>query len=165
MKNINIKMKNPLINSIIKNYKPIIDVNKSIEFIKGKKLSISKDKNSYSAKHKKIKNKEKEIVRIKVVINKELKSKENIKIKNNTILKNKTEQQNRKIKNIYDMGIMPTNLSKNKYSILNKNSKQKPNSSNTKNKVIKSIYSSPAEASTAVRRQARRSERHRRRHT
>ena len=143
LKNINIKMKNPLINSIIKNYKPIIDVNKSIEFIKRKKFSISRDKNSYSAKHKLQKNKEKEIVSIKVVINKELKSKENIKIKNNIILKNKTEQQNRKMKNIYDMGIMPTNLSKNKYSIITKkqNSKQKPNSSNTKNKVlIRSIY-------------------------
>ena len=38
---------------------------------------------------------------------------------------------------------MPTNLSKNKYSIITKkqNSKQKPNSSNTKNKVlIRSIY-------------------------
>ena len=73
-------MKNPLINSIIKNYKPIIDFNKSIEFIKRKKFSISRDKNSYSAKHKLQKNKEKEIVSIKVVINKELKSKENIKI-------------------------------------------------------------------------------------
>ena len=142
LKNINIKMKNPLINSIIKNYKPIIDVNKSIEFIKRKKFSISKDKNSYSAKHKIKKSKEKELVSIKVVINKDLKSKETIKIKNNTVLKNKTEQQNRKMKNIYDIGIMPTNLSKNKYSIITKkqNSKQKPNSSNTKNKVIKSIY-------------------------
>ena len=64
-------MKNPLINSIIKNYKPIIDINKSIEFIKRKKFSISRDKNSYSAKHRMKKNKEKEIISIKVEINKE----------------------------------------------------------------------------------------------
>ena len=142
IKNINIKMKNPLINSIIKNYKPIIDTNKSIDFNKNKKVSISRDKNSYSAQHKMKKSKEKEIVSIKVVINKDLKSKEKNRYHNNTILKNKTEQQNRKIKSIYNIGIMPTNLSKNKYSIITKqqNSKQKPSSSNVKNKLIKSIY-------------------------
>ena len=140
VKNVIIKMKNPLIKSIMKNYKPIVDTNKSIEFIKNKKLSSSKDKNSYSAKHRMKKNKEKEIVSIKVIINKELKTKEKNKSKN-IIIKNKTEQQNRKIKCIYNMGIIPTNLSKNKYTILNKkqNSKQKQNVSNTKNKLIKSI--------------------------
>ena len=41
------------------------------------------------------------------------------------------------------MGIKPTNLSKNKYSIIKKkqnNSKQKPSSSNIKNKLMKSVF-------------------------
>ena len=142
IKNINIKMKNPLINSIIKNYRAIIDTNKSIEFKKNKNASSSRDKNSYSAKHKLKKMKEKEIVSIKVIINKDLKSKEK-NIYRNNLLKNKTEQQNRKIKSIYNMGIKPTNLSKNKYSIIKKkqnNSKQKPSSSNIKNKLMKSVF-------------------------
>ena len=54
--NINIKMKNPLLNSIMKNYKSIIDINKSIEFIRCQRKSSSKDKNSYSAKHRLKKN-------------------------------------------------------------------------------------------------------------
>ena len=85
--------------------------------------------------------KEKEIVSIKVIINKELKSKDK-KIYRNNIIKNKTEQQNRKIKSIYSMGIKPTNLSKNKYSIVKKkqNSKQKPSSSKVKNKLMKSVF-------------------------
>ena len=37
--NINIKMKNPLLNSIMKNYKSIIDINKSIEFIRYQRKS------------------------------------------------------------------------------------------------------------------------------
>ena len=141
IKNINIKMKNPLINSIIKNYRAIIDTNKSIEFKKNKNASSTKNKSSYSAKHRMKKIKEKEIVSIKVIINKELKSKDK-KIYRNNIIKNKTEQQNRKIKSIYSMGIKPTNLSKNKYSIVKKkqNSKQKPSSSKVKNKLMKSVF-------------------------
>ena len=44
--------------------------------------------------------------------------------------------------NIYGMGIMPTNLSKNKYTIANKmsNNKSKPNSSLIKRNIIKSHY-------------------------
>ena len=125
-----------------KNSKIKIDTNKSIEFTKNKNASSSRDKNSYSAKHKLKKMKEKEIVSIKVIINKDLKSKEK-NIYRNNLLKNKTEQQNRKIKSIYNMGIKPTNLSKNKYSIIKKkqnNSKQKPSSSNIKNKLMKSVF-------------------------
>ena len=138
MKNINIKMKNPLIKSIMKNYKSIIDTNKSIEFIRNQKISSSKDKNSYSAKHKLKKNKEKGIVSIKVIMNKDLKSKEKNKYKN-TILKNRTEQQDRKIKSIYNIGIKPTNLSKNNYTTLIKkqNSKQKQNNNNNNSSIIK----------------------------
>ena len=129
-------MKNPLIKSIMKNYKSIIDTNKSIEFIRNQRISSSKDKNSYSAKYKLKRNKEKGIVSIKVVINKELKSKEKNKYRN-TILKNRTEQQDRKIKSIYNIGIKPTNLSKNKYIALIKkpNSKSKPNSNNNSSTV------------------------------
>ena len=146
LKNINIKLKNPLIKSIIKNYRSIIDINKSIELIRNQRISLSKDKYSYSAKHKLKKNKDKGIIGIKVIINKDLKSKEKNPLRN-SILKNRTEQQNRKIKSIYNMGIMPTNLSKNKYTIISKksNSKQKPNininnSSITKKKIINSLY-------------------------
>ena len=150
IKNINIKMKNPLIKSIMKNYKSIMDTNKSVEFIKSKRISSSKNKGSYSAKHKMIKNKE--IVSIKVVINKELKTKEKNRF-SNAILKNKTEQQNRKIKSIYNMGIIPTNLSKNKYAIINKkpNSKIKQNTSNTKNKLVKSINNSNRKLYTNIK--------------
>ena len=79
------------VNSIMKNYKSIIDTNKSIEIIKSNKVT-SKDKNSYSAKHRMKKNKEKEIVSIKVEVNKELKSKEKNKFRN-SMLNNRTEQQ------------------------------------------------------------------------
>ena len=66
LKNINIKLKNPLIKSIIKNYRSIIDINKSIELIRNQRISLSKDKYSYSAKHKLKKNKDKGIIGIKV---------------------------------------------------------------------------------------------------
>ena len=132
----NIKMKNPLINSIMKNYKSIIDTNKSIEIIKSNKVT-SKDKNSYSSKHRMKKNKEKEIVSIKVIINKDLKSKEKNKYRN-SILKNRTEQQERKIISIYNVGIIPNNLAKNgRYTVINK--KAKPNSSIPKNRGVKNI--------------------------
>ena len=145
LKNINIKMKNPLIKSIMKNYKSIMDINKSIEFIRKQRASSSKDKNSYSAKYRLKKNKEKGIVSIKVIINKELKSKEKNKYRN-TILKNRTEQQDRKIKSIYSIGIKPTNLSKNRYIVLTKKQNSKPkqnnnnNSSIVKKKLMNSIY-------------------------
>ena len=130
-------MKNPLINSIMKNYKSIIDTNKSIEIIKNNKVS-SKDKNSYSSKHRMKKNKEKEIVSIKVIINKDLKSKEKNKYRN-SILKNRTEQQERKIISIYNVGIIPNNLAKNgRYTVINK--KAKPNSSIPKNRGVKNIF-------------------------
>ena len=133
----NIKMKNPLINSIMKNYKSIIDTNKSIEIIKSNKVT-SKDKNSYSSKHRMKKNKEKEIVSIKVIINKDLKSKEKNKYRN-SILKNRTEQQERKIISIYNVGIIPNNLAKNgRYTVINK--KAKPNSSIPKNRGVKNIF-------------------------
>ena len=149
IKNIIIKMKNPLINSIMKNYKSIIENNKSVELKKKQKNSLLKDKNSYSAKHRMKKNKEKEIISIKVEINKELKSKEKNKFRN-SILNNRTEQQNRKMMNIYGMGIMPTNLSKNKYTIANKmsNNKSKPNSSLIKRNIIKSNYTTNRKIST-----------------
>ena len=95
------------------------------------------------------KNKEKEIISIKVEANKELKSKEKNKFRN-SILNNRTEQQNRKMVNIYGMGIMPTNLSKNKYTIANKmsNNKSKPNSSLIKRNIIKSNYTTNRKIST-----------------
>ena len=156
--NINIKMKNPLLNSIMKNYKSIIDINKSIELIRYQRISSSKDKNSYSAKHRLKKNKDKNIG-IKVIINKDLKSKDKNHYRN-SILKNRTEQQNRKIKNIYNIGIKPTNLAKNKYAIINKksNSKQnqKPNtnasnSSINKKKIINSLYTTNRKQTTNIK--------------
>ena len=156
--NINIKMKNPLLNSIMKNYKSIIDINKSIEFIRYQRKSSSKDKNSYSAKHRLKKNKDKNIG-IKVIINKDLKSKDKNHYRN-SILKNRTEQQNRKIKSIYNIGIKPTNLSKNKYALINKKSNpkqnQKPNtnasnSSINKKKLINSLYTTNRKQTTNVK--------------
>ena len=156
-KNINIKMKNPLINSIMKNYKSIIDINKSIELIRKQRLSSSKDKNSYSAKHKLKKNKDKGVVSIKVIINKDLKSKEKNHYRN-SILKNRTEQQNRKMKSIYNFGIKPTNLSKNKYIIITKkpNSKQKQttntsNSSKSKKKILNNLYTTNRKPNTNIK--------------
>ena len=156
-KNINIKMKNPLINSIMKNYKSIIDINKSIELIRNQRLSSSKDKNSYSAKHKLKKNKDKGVVSIKVIINKDLKSKEKNHYRN-SILKNRTEQQNRKMKSIYNFGIKPTNLSKNKYIIITKkpNSKQKQttntsNSSKSKKKILNNLYTTNRKPNTNIK--------------
>ena len=129
------KKNNPIINSIIKNYKAILE-NKSTE--KNKK-SLSKEKNkmniNYSSKNKLGKNKEKEIISIKVIINKNLKSKEKNKNKNN-VIKNRTEQQERKIKSIYRVNLPQNNLSKSKYATINK----KPTVSIFKNKLIKNCY-------------------------
>jgi 5'-AMP-activated protein kinase catalytic alpha subunit len=122
--------KNKIIESIIKNYKAILDNNKSME-VKKNKNSKSKEKNnyninvnndySYSSKRKvhKNKKKEKEIISIKVIINKNLVSKEKNKSKNSKS-KYRTEKQGRKIKSIYKVNIFPNNLSKNKFSTINK---------------------------------------------
>ena len=64
-----------------------------------------------------MKKKDNDIISIKVIINKNLHSKEKNK-KNKS--KNKTEQQERKIKSIYKFQIPPNNLSKSKYSTINK---------------------------------------------
>ena len=132
----NKKKRNPIINSIIKNYKAIIENNKSIE-MKNKK-STSRDKNNkmnsnYSTKNKLSKNKDKEIISIKVIINKNLASKE--KNKNNKS-KNRTEQQEKKIKSIYRINnILPNNLSKTKYTTI-----KKPTVSIFKKKIMKNCY-------------------------
>ena len=159
--NINIKMKNPLLNSIMKNYKSIVDINKSIELIRYQRISSSKDKNSYSAKHKLKKNMDKNIVGIKVIINKDLKSKDKNYYRN-SILKYRTEQQNRKIKSLYNIGIKPTNLSKNKYAVINKKSNPKQNqktntntntsnSSINKKKIINSLYTTNRKQTTNIK--------------
>ena len=99
--------------------------------VKKNKNSKSKEKNnyninvnndySYSSKRKidKDKKKEKEIISIKVIINKNLVSKEKNKSKNSKS-KYRTEKQGRKIKSIYKVNIFPNNLSKNKFSTINK---------------------------------------------
>ena len=127
------KKKIPVINSILKNYKAIIDTNKSLEIIKNKK-SNTKEKNKiiYTSKNRKGKNSEKEIASIKIFINKDFNSKEKNKIKNN--IKNRTERPENKIKSIYRVNILPNNLSKNKYSTINKNITI---SSINKNEIIK----------------------------
>ena len=125
----NVKKKNP----IMKKYKDIIDINKSIE-MKNKK-SISKEKNNYSSKNKIGKKNEKEIVSIKVIINQNLLSKEKKKTKN-VLLKNRTEQQERKIKSIYQVNVQPNTVSKSKYTTINK----KPTVSIFKKKLINTCY-------------------------
>ena len=137
----NDKKKNPIINSIIKNYKAIVDTNKSIE--KKNKKSKSRENNNpninYSSKNKNNgKKSEKEIISIKVVINKNLLSKEKNKNKN-SILKNRTEQPDKKIKSIYRVN-MPSNvLSKSKFTTVNK----KPTVSIFKKKLITNCYTNP----------------------
>ena len=126
------KKKNPIISSIIKNYKAIIDNNKTTEM---KKKSISKEKNKNTNCSSKTKLSEKEIISIKVMINQNLLSKEKNKYKN-TILKTRTEQQERKIKSIYRVNLFQNNLSKSKYSAINK----KPTVSIFKSKLKKNYY-------------------------
>ena len=112
-------------------------MNKSIE-MKNKK-SLSKENNNpnrnYSSKNKTGKKNEKEIVSIKVIINKNLLSKEKNKNKN-LILKNRTEKQEKKIKSIYRVNIPTSNLSKTKFTTINK----KPTVSIFKKKVIQNCY-------------------------
>ena len=130
------KSNNPIINSLIRNYKSIVDNNKSTEM---KKKSVSKEKNkmntNYSSKNKLSKNKDREIISIKVIINKNLLSKEKNRNKNITS-KNRTEQQDRKIKSIYRVNLPQNNLSKSKYTTI----KKKPTVSIFKNKLINNFY-------------------------
>ena len=130
------KKKNPIIETIIKNYKAILDNNRSTEIKRSKKSKSNKSKdnnsNNYSSKRKLGKKSEKEIISIKVIINKNLMSKDKSK-KKNSKSKNKTEKQGKKIKSIYKINVPPNNLSKTKYSTINK----KPTTSIFKKKNIK----------------------------
>ena len=105
-----------------------------------KKKSKSKEKNkmntNYSSKNKLSKNKDREIISIKVIINKNLLSKEKNRNKN-IVSKNRTEQQDRKIKSIYRVNLPQNNLSKSKYTttII-----KKPTVSIFKNKIINNCY-------------------------
>ena len=125
------KKKNPIINSIIKNYKVILDNNKSIQM---KKNSISKEKNKNINYSSKTKLSDREITSIKVILNQNLISKEKNKYKN-SILKTRTEQQERKIKSIYRVNLFQNNLSKSKYTAI-----KKPTVSIFKKKLIKNYY-------------------------
>ena len=122
-------LKNPIIYSILKNYKAIFDTNKSIELIINQK-STSKERNvsNYNSKNKKKKN---DIASLKIM-NKKIASKE----KNKTYDikgKNKSEKQEIRIKNIYRINKIQNNLSKN---LINKN----PTISQSKNKLIKNYF-------------------------
>ena len=90
-------LKNPIIYSILKNYKVIIDTNKSIEMIKNQK-STSKERNvsSHNSKNKKKKN---DLTSLKI-INKKIISKDRNKLCDSKA-KNKSEKHEIRIKNIY----------------------------------------------------------------
>ena len=122
-------LKNPIIYSILKNYKAIIDTNKSVEMIKSQK-STSKERNvsSHNSKNKKKKN---DLTSLKI-INKKIISKDKNKLYDSKN-KNKSEKQEIKIKNIYRRGKIQNNLSKN---VINKN----PTISQSKNKLIKNYF-------------------------
>ena len=122
-------LKNPIIYSILKNYKVIIDTNKSIEMIKNQK-STSKERNvsSHNSKNKKKKN---DLTSLKI-INKKIISKDRNKLCDSKA-KNKSEKHEIRIKNIYRINKIQNHLSKN---LINKN----PTISQSKNKLIKNYF-------------------------
>ena len=123
------KKKNKILSSIMNNCKGILDNNKSTEIIK---KSISKEKNKNINYSSKTKLSDKEIISIKVIVNQNLLSKEKNKYKN-SLLKTRTEQQDRKIKSIYRVNMFKNNASKSRCSTIHK----KQNLSIFKNKLIK----------------------------
>jgi len=122
-------LKNPIIYSILKNYKVIIDTNKSIEMVKNQK-STSKERNvsNYNSKNKKKKN---DFVSLKIINKKKISKDKNKLCDSKT--KNKSEKQEIRIKNIYRINKIQNHLSKN---LINKN----PTISQSKNKLIKNYF-------------------------
>ena len=123
--------KNPMIYSIIKNYKVISDTHKSLEMIKDRN-NTSKEKTV-----KKTKNSGREITSIKVIVNKGTSSKGKKQNLNKKFFNN-TEKQEVRIKSIYRI-TFPRNIAlKNSQNISKSNKKQ--STSIFKNKLLKTYF-------------------------
>ena len=123
-------LKNPIIYSILKNYKVLINTNKSIDMIKSQK-STSKERTA-SNNNSKNKKKKKDFISLKIM-DKKIISKDKNKVYDNSKGKNKSEKQEIRIKNIYRIYKIQNHLSKN---LINKN----PTISQSKNKLIKNYF-------------------------